>query len=107
MDKGEVKQLLTGHVEIDEAYVGGKRPGKRGRGAAGKTIVMGFKERGGRLVAQIIPDVKMKTLRAETLAQVERGAVVSTDELLSYGLLKAGRLHPCCSQARPKGMGRL
>src|SRR6056297_1821877 len=35
MDKGEVKQLLTGHVEIDEAYVGGKRPGKRGRGAAG------------------------------------------------------------------------
>lgn len=52
MDKGEVKQLLTGHVEIDEAYVGGKRPGKRGRGAAGKTIVMGFKERGGRLVTE-------------------------------------------------------
>ena len=53
MDKGEVKQLLSGHVEIDEAYVGGKRPGKRGRGAAGKTVVMGFKERGGRLVASI------------------------------------------------------
>ena len=89
MDKGEVKSLLTGHVEIDEAYVGGKRSGgKRGRGAPGKTIVMGFKERGGRLVAQIIPDVKMKTLRAETLVQVERGAVISTDELLSYGLLK-------------------
>ena len=47
------KSLLSGHVEIDEAYVGGKRPGKRGRSAAGKTIVMGFKERGGRLVAQI------------------------------------------------------
>jgi transposase len=41
--------LLTGRVELDEAYVGGRRPGKRGRGAAGKTIVMGMKERGGRL----------------------------------------------------------
>lgn len=88
MSDCEAKQLLSGHVEIDEAYVGGKRPGKRGRGAAGKTIVMGFKERGGRLVAQIIPNVKMNTLKAETLAQVERGSVVSTDELLSYGLLE-------------------
>lgn len=88
MDKGEVKQLLTGHVEIDEAYVGGKRPGKRGRGAAGKTIVMGFKERGGRLVTEIIPNIKMATLKAQTAATVAPGAVVSTDELLSYGLLK-------------------
>ena len=29
--------MLQGHVEMDEAYVGGRRPGKRGRGAAGKT----------------------------------------------------------------------
>jgi len=34
-------EVLKGHVELDEAYVGGHRPGKRGRGAAGKTIVMG------------------------------------------------------------------
>ncbi|KAA8603134.1 transposase, partial [Salipiger aestuarii] len=88
MDKGEIKALLSGHVEIDEAYVGGKRPGKRGRGAAGKTIVMGFKQRGGRLVTEIIPDVKLKTLRAETLKTVEAGATVSTDELYSYSLLK-------------------
>ena len=38
---------LSGHVEIDETYVGGKRPGKRGRGAAGKTIVLGMVERDG------------------------------------------------------------
>lgn len=88
MDKGEIKTLLSGHVEIDEAYVGGKRRGKRGRGAAGKTIVMGFKQRGGRLVTEIIPDVKLKTLRAETLKTVEEGATVSTDELYSYSLLK-------------------
>ena len=88
MDKHDLKAMLQGHVEIDEAYVGGKRPGKRGRGAAGKTIVMGFKERGGRLVTEIIPDVKLKTLRAETLKTVEAGSTVSTDELYSYRLLK-------------------
>lgn len=62
--------------------------GKRGRGAAGKTIVMGFKERGGRLVTETIPNVKLATLRAETLKTVEAGATVSTDELYSYRLLK-------------------
>lgn len=80
MDKGEVKSLLTGHVEIDEAYVGGRRPGKRGRGATGKTIVMGFKERGGRLVASVIPNVKLDTLKAEALKTVERSTHVSISQ---------------------------
>lgn len=31
---------LTGPVQVDETYVGGPRPGKRGRGAAGKTLVL-------------------------------------------------------------------
>jgi transposase len=47
MEKADVKGLLMGHVELDEAYVGGRRPGKHGRGASGKTILMGVKERGG------------------------------------------------------------
>lgn len=36
MDKADGFAMLKGHVEMDEAYVGGRRPGKRGRGAAGK-----------------------------------------------------------------------
>lgn len=81
--------MLQGHVELDEAYVGGKRPGKRGRGAAGKTIVFGMKERGGRMATEIIPNVRKETLRNVTLRNVEPGSVVSTDELMSYGLLNA------------------
>ncbi len=79
--------MLQGHVELDEAYVGGHRPGKRGRGAAGKTIVMGLKERDGRLTTEVIPDIKKATLREVVLNNVEKGAIVSTDELYSYGLL--------------------
>lgn len=81
------EELLRGHVELDEAYVGGKRSGKRGRGAEGKTIVMGLKERGGKTRAVVIPNVKKATLRQVTLDHVEPGSVVSTDELMSYGLL--------------------
>lgn len=79
--------LMQGHVELDEAYVGGHRAGKRGRGAAGKTIVMGMKEHGGQMRAEVIPNVKKETLRGVVLRNVEKGAVVSTDELMSYGLL--------------------
>ena len=79
--------LLQGHVEMDETYVGGHRPGKRGRGAAGKTIVMGMKERDGDMRTAVIPNVKKATLRKVVLENVEKGAAVSTDELMSYGLL--------------------
>jgi transposase len=87
MEAADLGGLLTGHVEIDEAYVGGRRPGKRGRGAAGKTIVVGMVERGGRMAAKVVPDVRKDTLRDVVLENVEPGAVVSTDELISYGLL--------------------
>jgi len=95
MEAADLGGLLTGHVEMDEAYVGGRRAGgKRGRGAEGKTIVMGMKERGGRIVTQVIPDIRKSTLRGVTLENVETGAVVSTDELMSYGLLSGdGFIH--------------
>lgn len=80
--------MLSGHVELDEAYVGGRvSGGKRGRGAPGKTIVMGLIEREGRTVAKVIPNVKKATLRDVVLDNVEPGSIVSTDELMSYGLL--------------------
>ena len=86
--------LLQGHIEIDEAYVGGRRRGKRGRGAAGKTIVLGMAERGGRIQSQVIPDVRKATLRDAVLRNVEPGSTVSTDELIQYGLLSDdGYLH--------------
>lgn len=80
--------LLSGHVELDEAYVGGRRSGgKRGRGAPGKTIVMGLASRDGNMKAVVIPNVKKETLRDVVLENVEPGSVVSTDELYSYNLL--------------------
>lgn len=88
MEKANGFSMMQGHIELDEAYVGGRRSGgKRGRGAPGKTIVFGMKERGGRIAAEVIPDIKKQTLRSVTIQNVKPGSTVSTDELMSYGLL--------------------
>ena len=39
---------FAGEIEVDESYFGGRRKGKRGRGAAGKVPVFGLLKRGGR-----------------------------------------------------------
>ncbi|MDA1280547.1 MAG: IS1595 family transposase [Chloroflexi bacterium] len=75
---------FTGQVEVDETYIGGKRKGTRGRCAKGKTIVAGAVERQGSVVAEIVPDVKAKTLVPIVQAQVKPSvATVHTDELHS------------------------
>jgi transposase len=88
MDRANGFEMLKGHVEADEAYVGGYRPGKRGRGAANKTIVFGIKERDGRMHTEVVPNIKKVSLREAILRTVEPGSIVSTDELQSYKLLK-------------------
>ena len=40
---------FSGEIEVDESYFGGKRKGKRGRGAAGKIPVFGLLKRGGKV----------------------------------------------------------
>ena len=88
MGKADFDGMLAGHIQADEAYVGGRKSGgKRGRGAPGKTIVMGMQQVDGPLVTQIIPDVRKPTLRTVVNENVEKGSIVSTDELMSYGLL--------------------
>ncbi len=86
---------LSGQVEVDETYIGGKREGKRGRGASGKTPVMGMVERQGNAIAKVVPNVKANTL----LPMIERniakqGTTVFTDELGSYNhVAKLGYTH--------------
>jgi transposase len=88
MAKADGFEMLKGHVELDEAYVGGYRPGDIGRTAGNKTIVMGLVERGGRTIAEVIPNVKLETLREVVTRTVVKGSAVSSDELQSYKLLR-------------------
>ena len=59
-----------------------------------------MKEREGRMVAETVSDVKKATLREAVLRNVEPGATVSTDELMSYGLLTDDGFKPIFYSSR-------
>ena len=80
------------------SYVGGKRPGKPGRGAAGKTIVFGMLERSGDVMAHVVPNVSKRTLYPIITENIEPGSTVHTDEFGTYrGLDRAGYKHETVS----------
>jgi transposase len=81
---------LSGHVEVDETYVGGyQKREKRGYGT-NKTIVMGFMQRGGDYRAEVVPANTKARLVPRVLKNVAVGSTVNTDSLRSYRTL--GRL---------------
>ena len=86
---------LDGDIEADETYVGGRTTGgKRGRGAPNKTVVFGMLERDGDVMANVVPNVRKRTLLPIVAANVEQGSTIHTDELRSYrGLDRAGYRH--------------
>ena len=81
--------MLTGRVEVDETYVGGPEPGKRGRGSGGKTIVIGaVEDRGehaGRLRLRRINSVDSLNLHKFVREVVEPGSTIVTDGNPAYG----------------------
>lgn len=79
---------LHGHLEADETYVGGERPGKRGRGAEGKTPVFGVVQRQGSIRAKVVDDVRITTLLPLLKSLARKGATISTDDSTSYLRLK-------------------
>src|SRR4051794_19616755 len=95
------REPLAGRVEADETHVGGPRPGKRGRGAAGKTLVGGAVEasRGEarglpRLRLAVVPDASAASLEGFLGAAVATPAAVATDGWAGYaGLPAEGYAH--------------
>ena len=76
---------FSGIVEVDETYVGGKRSGKRGRGAANKVPVVGMKDRtSGKVRMQAMKDVSSSTLQEFIQMHVVPGSRVDTDEFSAY-----------------------
>jgi transposase-like protein len=99
---------LSGEVEVDETFIGGKarnmhlakrKKAIQGRGATGKTVVMGMLERGGKVRAQVIEGRDKKTLHGKIAEHVEPGSHVMTDELVSYWGLSDNYTHSVINHA--------
>lgn len=85
--------FLEGEAEVDESYFGGRRKGRRGRGAAGKVPVFGLLKRGGRVHAVMIPDAKSPTLLGIIRQRIRPDSVVYTDGFLSYDALDVSEFY--------------
>jgi transposase-like protein/ribosomal protein L24E len=76
--------MLTGVVEADETYIGGRRAGLRGRGTLGKTPVIGAVERRGEVRATVVTNVTAANAIGHIRQNVETTAQVVTDEFPVY-----------------------
>ena len=79
--------VLSGEIEVDESYFGGRRKGKRGRGAAGKVPVFGLLKRGGKVYTKIIPDASSATLYPIIEKKVVPDSIVYSDSWRGYNVL--------------------
>ncbi|MGH7203342.1 MAG: IS1595 family transposase, partial [Candidatus Levyibacteriota bacterium] len=86
------RDKLSGTVEIDETFVGGKHEGKRGRGAEGRELVLvaieDTKHGMGRIRLKHIPNATSKTLENAITELVAPGSVISTDGWRGYNTLR-------------------
>src|SRR5208337_3665374 len=99
---------LSGHVEVDETFIGGKARNmhldKRqrritGTGGKDKTIVFGALERGGKIRTVVVSGRKRSALHAAVKEHVETGAALYSDALASYDGLAQGYAHKVIDHA--------
>ena len=96
------RDRLSGTVQVDETYIGGKKSGKRGRGAEGKVavgIAVEDKELEGigRVRLTVLPDVSSKSLESFIGDSIVPGSMVITDDWKSYnGISAKGYSHTIC-----------
>lgn len=81
------RDVLSGEFEVDESYFGGRRKGRRGRGAAGKVPVFGILKRVGKVYTQVIPDASGGTLIPIIQNRILPDSIVYSDCWRGYDVL--------------------
>jgi len=114
MQNRSLEVPLSGEVEVDETFIGGKarnmHKGKRkakGPGMVGKAAVMGLLERNGEVRTKVIGDTRRATLHHEIRKNVAPGSEVFTDALQSYEQLGSDYAHQVIDHAECYAKGKV
>lgn len=102
------RDRLSGIIEVDETYLGGEKPGRRGRGAQGKQLVFIAAQKDGKRIGRIrlqrISDASAGSLEDAVQAAVETGSRIHTDGWSGYsGLSGLGYTHNVVRQGAQVG----
>ena len=101
-------EKLSGHVEVDETFIGGrarfmhkhKREEKiKGTGGYGKVAVMGLLERHGKVRVQVVENRRRRCLDGAVREHVEAGSNVYSDAFRSYSKLEDEYVHKVIDHA--------
>ena len=115
MQNGTINKL-SGRVEVDETFIGGKARNMHRMALAkrvdkhatpytgrnqttGKVAVMGLLERHGEVRTMVVPNTKRKSLHGEVSKHVEQGSTVYSDALRSYSRLEDEYTHNVINHA--------
>lgn len=82
--ESEPQEKLSGVVEADETYIGGRAHGKRGRGAANKTSGVTLVERNGEARSQVVTNVTGENIREVLKKHAEGNTIPVTDSFPVY-----------------------
>ena len=87
------RNKLIGTVEVDESYLGGRKAGKRGRGAQGKALVVIAteiqKSKIGRIRLQHVPDASATSLEEMIQNSIEKKSIIQTDGWKGYSHIES------------------
>ena len=103
-------EKFSGHVEVDETYIGGKARNMhkarkarvlqgKGGGTAGKVTVQGILERGGKVRARVLENTQWQNVVPPIRESVEPGSHLYTDEVVTYFGLSADYAHKVINHA--------
>ena len=97
---------LSGPLEMDETLFGGRRPGKRGWGAAGKHMVFGIYQRNGKVLTFPVTSRGSKTLVPLIVAHTKAGSLYYTDDWHAYTFLNIRGDHVVIRKEKGRAKGR-
>jgi transposase-like protein len=99
---------LSGEVEVDETFIGGKSRDMHaseraikitGTGGKDKAVVLGLLERGGEVRAMVVDNRRKSELQKQVREHVRVGSARFTDELKSYDGLQSDYQHAVINHA--------